>query len=490
MPFPHIALSTGNTYKPVSLHMNFRIIFLLSILFICLENTYAQVMIDNDLPRRDVQGKIVDAHDGRIIQFGNRYYWYGTKYGSTNGFTTANEYVCYSSPDLKQWKLEGALLPQKPEGVYYRPHVVFNKKTGTYILWYNWYPKLWNGQFGVATASQPQGPFTILNNNVSVKHSALGVGDLGVFVDEDAKAYLSYNTINGHKVSVELLNDDYTGSTLQGSDFLADNCEAGSMFKRNGLYYLLTDYTCCFCTQGSGAQVFTARNPLGPYTWRQNINRYAGTPLPLLHDGRRNDNFAESFDAKKKEGIQLQLQQPAKISAIMLYQFTGNRNGQCGEVEKPAVHEPILKYEFTLEYFSNGEWMPLPVVKSTITQQAQHNVYQLVSKAVMAEQIRIHPKYTDTIQPLQVSEISISGAGEFSAYKTGTWGKPIIPAQQTYVMALHDAKETRYIWMGDLWGSASDNIKGHDYQFWSAPLQFYSNGLIRQLEWTPQWRLK
>ena len=48
----------------------------------------------------------------------------------------------------------------------------------------------------------------------------------------------------------------------------------------------------------------------------------------------------------------------------------------------------------------------------------------------------------------------------------------------------------QYIWMGDLWGSASDNIKGHDYQFWSSPMQFYSNGLIRPLEWTNQWKLK
>ena len=37
---------------------------------------------------------------------------------------------------------------------------------------------------------------------------------------------------------------------------------------------------------------------------------------------------------------------------------------------------------------------------------------------------------------------------------------PIIPAQQTYVMALPTADSTAYLWMGDLWGSASDNVKG------------------------------
>ncbi|HMP94626.1 MAG TPA: hypothetical protein PKD90_17225 [Phnomibacter sp.] len=61
------------------------------------------ITVNNSLARKDVNGKIVDAHDGRIIQFGKTFYWYGTQYGNTNGFTTANEYVCYSSPDLMNW---------------------------------------------------------------------------------------------------------------------------------------------------------------------------------------------------------------------------------------------------------------------------------------------------------------------------------------------------------------------------------------------------
>jgi hypothetical protein len=50
-------------------------------------------------------------------------------------------------------------------------------------------------------------------------------------------------------------------------------------------------------------------------------------------------------------------------------------------------------------------------------------------------------------------------------------------------MPVQTTKGTRFIWMGDLWGSASDNIKGNDYQFWSKPLEFYNNGLIKSLEW-------
>jgi hypothetical protein len=37
--------------------------------------------------------------------------------------------------------------------------------------------------------------------------------------------------------------------------------------------------------------------------------------------------------------------------------------------------------------------------------------------------------------------------------------------------------------MGDEWGSRPDGIKGHDYQYWSSPLQFEKDGMIKQLKW-------
>jgi hypothetical protein len=449
------------------------------------------ISVNNSKPRLDITGKIVDAHDGRIIQFGNQFYWYGTRYGATNGFTTANEYVCYSSPDLKSWKWEGPLLPNKPTGVYYRPHVVYNAQTKKYVLWYNWYPKLWDGQFGVATSDKPTGPFEIVNNNVTVKQNALGVGDLGVFVDDDGKAYLSYNTITNHKVSVELLNKDYTASTLQGSDFIAEHCEAGSMFKRNGLYYLLTDYTCCFCTQGSGAQVFTASNPLGPYKWRQNINRYPGEAASLLQDGLTNENQFVKFDSKTKESIELWMHKETTISQLTIHQFTGNREGQCGEVNNPVLHQPILQYQFKLKYFSNGEWVELKNATASVSHSSLQTTYTLRFNPVKADKLIIQPVYTDTTQTLFISEITIPGnKNGFRIFKTSHGhGSPIIPAQQGFVMPLKTNNGIQYIWMGDLWGSATDGIKGHDYQFWSKPLEFYSNGLIRSLQWTPQYQI-
>jgi hypothetical protein len=459
--------------------------------FIFLVKSQQVIVVDNTNAARDTKGEIVDAHDGRIIQFGKTFYWYGTKYGTTNGFTKANEYVCYSSANLSKWKFEGALLKEKPEGVYYRPHVVYNAKTKKYVLWYNWYPKLWYGQFGVAISDYPTGPFTIVNDNVKVKQNALGVGDLGVFVDDDGKAYLSYNTITNHKVSVELLDDDYTASTLQGSEFIAEHCEAGSMFKRNGLYYLLTDYTCCFCTQGSGAQVFTASNPLGPYTYRQNINRYPGEPVAVLNDGFLNDNLFESLEPKQQHGIEIWFDKATTLSSFNIHQFTGNRSGQCGEVNNPVLHQPILLHQFRINYFDKGEWKPLdlqPVAGKTSSMQT---MYPIKVNSIQTERLQIQPLYHDTIQPLFLSEITIPGIKTpFRIFKTSKQlGKPIIAAQQTFIMPVQTGNGMQFIWMGDLWGSATDNKKGHDYQFWSKPLEFYANGLIKPLQWVNQYQL-
>ncbi len=239
------------------------------------EGPSVEVTISNVKPRRDVEGKIVDAHDGCLQKFGGRYFLYGTNYGKSDYVGKNNCYRCYSSADLVTWKLEGELLPEHPDGVYYRPYVVYNAKTRKYVLWYNWYRTLWDGQYGVATSDQPQGPFTIREQNVPVSRSK--PGDLDLLVDDDATAYLIYTSIaEDHAVSVEKLTDDYLRSTKENGGVLAKDCEAPALIKRGGTYYALFDYCCCACPQGSGVRVYTASKPLGPYTRQKiNINRDA-----------------------------------------------------------------------------------------------------------------------------------------------------------------------------------------------------------------------
>ena len=324
------------------------------------------VTISNTEPRRDTQGDILDAHDGCLEYFEGQFYLYGTRYGRTDGFGKANRYVCYSSPDLATWTPHGEMLKDAPSRTYYRPYVKFNQATGNYVMWYNA-----DNQYGVAVADRPAGPFTVSNPNVQVKYSGRGIGDMGLFVDDDGTGYLTYTVgvggnfgvkvepIPHHQICVEKLTPDYLGSTREAGPFVAGNCESPAMFKRNNLYYLLFDNTCCFCTDGAGARVYTATVPMGPFTYRGNINIKAA----------------------------------------------------------PACDLP-------------------------------------------------------------------------SPWTNPGSGRPdcIIKAQQTHVATLPTPSGLVYLWMGDRWGSRPDGIKGHDFQYWSSPLQFDKDGMIQQLKWENEWK--
>jgi len=264
-------------------------------------------LIDNASPRRDVQGDIIDAHDGNLRYFQGRYYLYGVSYGNTDGFTGTNRYVVYSSSDLMSWRNDGVIMRDIPNGTYFRPKVVFNKSRHQFILWYNWWDK--TGRFGVAEADSPYGPFRIVNSDVKLRHSGAATADFYVFVDDDDKAYIIYisegptritpeefqssvepkGAVNYLQVYIEELTGDYLGGTGKSVGPLAGNIDAPVLFKRGRIYYALFDNTCSFCAAGSGVRVYTSRNPLGPFEYRGNINRLGfsgrGSPSPWTSPG-------------------------------------------------------------------------------------------------------------------------------------------------------------------------------------------------------------
>jgi hypothetical protein len=69
-----------------------------------------------------------------------------------------------------------------------------------------------------------------------------------------------------------------------------------------------------------------------------------------------------------------------------------------------------------------------------------------------------------------------AGAGNAGAGKAGAG-----PAQPTFVAEVPTVDGPAYLWMGDLWASRPDGIKGHDLQYWSPPLVFDAAGTIAAL---------
>jgi len=335
------------------------------------------ITINNVEPRRDVTGAIVDAHDGCLQYFGGRYYLYGTAYGTSDRLSSTNRYRVYSSPDLARWTYEGELLRGQPAGVYYRPYVVFNPKTHQYVLWYNWYPELWDGQTGVAVSETPVGPFTIVNTNV--KLSRLHPGDGSLFVDEDGTGYFIYTAIDeGYAIRVERLTPDFLGSTGERSDILAIGTEAPVLFRRFDLYYALCGPKCLACRGGSEVQVFTSGAPLGPFVTKPgaNINRFpenyvptvtaqgngsVRVPTPAGMYQYRPETNVVSIGAKNTPYITAQETWVAKIPASqgVLYIWMADRwSSDPGEING---HD--FQYWAPLEFDSHGDILPIRALK-------------------------------------------------------------------------------------------------------------------------------
>eukprot|EP00929_Paragymnodinium_shiwhaense_P102879 TRINITY_DN66109_c0_g1_i1.p1 TRINITY_DN66109_c0_g1~~TRINITY_DN66109_c0_g1_i1.p1 ORF type:complete len:449 (-),score=17.94 TRINITY_DN66109_c0_g1_i1:72-1418(-) len=307
------------------------------------------VTISNIKPRLDVTGQLMDVHDGNIVRFeaamgqpyvveavkesqsgleteadamtgsARRYYWYGMgytncslekgilpprdcpgiydKFGSLDahakqgpgrcGFRVDHKINIYSSDDLSSWRYEGEALPldSRPEGIYYRPKVIYNALTSEYVLWVNVLrppakDSMWpwdtplnayrDAGFLVAVSRSPVGPFQVVTEQANV--SVRGAGDFTLMVDTGdsaAPAYIAYDAWqNSHTVLIERLTSDYRDSTGAASATGAlspSSNEAPILFERRGYYYLLYGHTCCFCRSGAGSTLMVAAHPLGPW---------------------------------------------------------------------------------------------------------------------------------------------------------------------------------------------------------------------------------
>ena len=94
----------------------------------------------------DIEGKRIQAHAGYMFYENDTFYWYGeNKENSQSEWDVWHWGVrLYSSHDLYNWKSEGIILMPELEDenspVYFnakldRPHILFNEKTGLYVMW-------------------------------------------------------------------------------------------------------------------------------------------------------------------------------------------------------------------------------------------------------------------------------------------------------------------------------------------------------------------
>ena len=224
-----------------------------------------------------------------------QYYWFGED-KSERSNAALKGVRCYSSKDLCHWKDEGivlAVVEDEPAHeltkgcIIERPKVVYNKKTGTFVMWFH-HELRWRGysaaRVGLAVSDKVTGPYRFIHSyrpnpgiwpeNMSEEDKSLDMEeasrleswtpewleavrkgffvirdfeggqmsrDMTVFVDDDSKAYHIYSSEENLTLHIAELSDDYQSHTGKYIRIIpAGHNEAPAIFKKDGRYFMIT----------------------------------------------------------------------------------------------------------------------------------------------------------------------------------------------------------------------------------------------------------
>ena len=206
----------------------------------------------------DDNGKRIQAHGGSILYVDGLFYWYGENKEGITGTATGEKcpywhhgVKLYSSKDLYNWKDEGFVIqesddpnnPFHPTRIMDRPHILFNKKSGQYVL----YAKTSKGGFDECVFSICVGK-SLKNMSFlkEIKPGPYQAGDFDLF-EKDGKAFLIFENPHSEMICAEL-SDDYLDFNGIFSSHLPEECppyvrEAPAFFEKNGKMFLITSGT-------------------------------------------------------------------------------------------------------------------------------------------------------------------------------------------------------------------------------------------------------
>ena len=276
----------------------------------------------------DTRGQQINAHGGGLLYENGTYYWYGEyKEASESGLAEVG-FSCYSSTNLVDWKYVGVALSVVRDNdssdiaagcTMERPKVIYNKKTGKYVMWFHLELK---GQgykaarVGLAVSDSPTAPFKFIRsyrpnagiyplnfteeqknapltdsdfpkswtpewvdavkNGLFVRRDLVGgqmSRDMTIYVDDNGKAYHIYASEENQTLQIAELSDDYMSHTgryvriLQGK-----HNETPTVLKIKGKYFLISSD--CTGWAPNAARMAMADSLFG--TWKELGNPCVG----------------------------------------------------------------------------------------------------------------------------------------------------------------------------------------------------------------------
>lgn len=309
-----------------------------SLFFSCALSAQKQTTFRPATEWPDTEGKHINAHGGGILKKGKVYYWYGEHRPDAGGSMNTGIAV-YTSRDLMNWENRGIALavssdtlsPIQSGCIMERPKVVYNKKTGKYVMLFHLELKGQGyaaAQVGFAVADKPEGPFRFLRGlrpnagqwpvDFSQKdidealalepakyanwwtpewRDAVKKGlflardlkggqmsrDMTVYVDDDGTAYHLFSSEENLTLHLaELTEDylDYTGKYIRIAP--GGQNEAPALFKRKGKYWLITSG--CTGWAPNEARMFVADSLWGE--WKQLPTPFVGENAKKTFNGQ------------------------------------------------------------------------------------------------------------------------------------------------------------------------------------------------------------
>ncbi|MFI5529450.1 RICIN domain-containing protein [Kitasatospora sp. NPDC051853] len=202
----------------------------------------ATVTVTNGTQFADTAGNPVHAHGGGVVKVGQFYYWFGEDRNADNTFRYVS---AYRSADLKTWEFRNHVLtqatdPELASANIERPKVMYNAATGKFVMWMH---KENSQDYGearaaVAVSDTVDGDYTWRG---SFRPFGEMSRDITTFVDDDGTGYMISAANENADLHVYRLTPDYTSVDAQVQKLWPGNWrEAPAMFKRNGVYFLLT----------------------------------------------------------------------------------------------------------------------------------------------------------------------------------------------------------------------------------------------------------
>jgi hypothetical protein len=220
----------------------------------------------------DTAGAPVHAHGGGVIKVGGFYYWFGEDRNPDGTF----RYVSvWRSSNLRDWEFRNHVLTQAsdPElglANIERPKVILNQSTGQFVMWMHKENGVDYGEAraAVAVSGTVDGDYTYLGS--FRPFGQYMSRDITAFVDDDGTGYMVSAANENYDLHIYRLTPDYTQvAQLVANPWPGGHREAPALFKRGGVYFLLTSGATGWSP--NQARYATATNLAGPWSAMRDV---------------------------------------------------------------------------------------------------------------------------------------------------------------------------------------------------------------------------